>query len=370
MVEFLDTLLDDTEQYGSGEGPLAACGNADLHTDQLHMIIAFFIVVVASAGICASVNLQKLVHVRNEGPDGQPLKHFTQIPLWWVAMIANTLSELFNLAALGFAPATLVAPLACLTVLFNSLTAVFWLGEPFLRRDLLGLTTMIAGVTLVVLSSTFAPVAPVTPTYIATVVAFSPLPYAYLALIVGGLALLIFCAEKRWASRYSWVYLAEAGLAGSVSTVAARAFSSCLGPPLLGKWSYMCFPPADQYCWVPYVSLVVLIASAFWSLVLQNKAMIHFGMSEVRGGGGAIRGAQFLRRNSAAQFSEHFGATFSGGADLLLHVLGRRRRRRRLRVSGDVLPRRVAAASRRLPLYLRRLRDRLPPGEAVGQARR
>ena len=74
--------------------------------------------------------------------------------------------------------ATLVAPLACLTVLFNSLTAVFWLGEPFLRRDLLGLTTMIAGVTLVVLSSTFAPVAPVTPTYIATVVAFSPLPRA------------------------------------------------------------------------------------------------------------------------------------------------------------------------------------------------
>merc|ERR1712138_355968 len=127
--------MGDAEyDLGSGEGPLAACGSADLHTDQLHMIIAFFIVVVASAGICASVNLQKLVHVRNEGPDGQPLKHFTQIPLWWVAMIANTLSELFNLAALGFAPATLVAPLACLTVLFNSLTAVFWLGEPFLRR--------------------------------------------------------------------------------------------------------------------------------------------------------------------------------------------------------------------------------------------
>jgi len=295
MVEFLDTLLDAEYDLGSGEGPLAACGNADLHTDQLHMIIAFFIVVVASAGICASVNLQKLVHVRNEDPaTGQPKKHFTQIPLWWVAMVANTLSELFNLAALGFAPATLVAPLACLTVLFNSLTAVFWLGEPFLRRDLLGLTTMIAGVTLVVLSSTFAPVAPVTPTYIATVVAFSPLPYAYLALIVGGLALLIFCAEKRWASRYSWVYLAEAGLAGSVSTVAARAFSSCLGPPLLGKWSYMCFAPADQYCWVPYVSLVILIASAFWSLVLQNKAMIHFGMSEVR--------AQFLPRNSPRNF--------------------------------------------------------------------
>ena len=43
----------------------------------------------------------------------------------------------------------------------------------------------------------------------------------------------------------------------------------------------MCFAPADQYCWVPYVSLVILIASAFWSLVLQNKAMMHFDNSEV-----------------------------------------------------------------------------------------
>lgn len=44
-----------------------------------------------------------------------PRKHFTRLPLWWVAVAANGCSELMNLAALGFAPATLVAPLGCLT---------------------------------------------------------------------------------------------------------------------------------------------------------------------------------------------------------------------------------------------------------------
>ena len=59
--------------------------------------------------------------------------------------------ELVNLAALGFAPATLVAPLGCLSVVFNAFTAVFWLREPFFKRDLLGLALISAGVSCIVM---------------------------------------------------------------------------------------------------------------------------------------------------------------------------------------------------------------------------
>ena len=81
------------------------------------LLIGFGLVVFASAGICLSLNLQKLVHMRNADPQtNQPRVHFTRLPLWWVAVVGNGISELVNLAALGFAPATLVGPLGCLTV--------------------------------------------------------------------------------------------------------------------------------------------------------------------------------------------------------------------------------------------------------------
>tara|TARA_B110001452_G_scaffold190094_1_gene160301 strand:+ start:1690 stop:2175 length:486 start_codon:yes stop_codon:yes gene_type:complete len=110
------------------------------------IMIGFGLVVFASAGICGALNLQKLVHVRNADPvTGEPHVHFARLPLWWAGILLNTVSELVrpltaaearargkpcsqlpwrraqvNLAALGFAPATLVTPLGCITVAFNS----------------------------------------------------------------------------------------------------------------------------------------------------------------------------------------------------------------------------------------------------------
>ena len=143
---------------------LPQCQSINESSSLRDTLIGFGLVVLASAGICAALNLQKLVHMRNQDPvTGDPRVHFAKLPLWWAGMILNTVSELVNLAALGFAPATLVTPLGCMTVAFNSVTSVIFLGEPFLKRDLLGILLLCAGVAAVVMSQVGAPVQPITP---------------------------------------------------------------------------------------------------------------------------------------------------------------------------------------------------------------
>jgi drug/metabolite transporter (DMT)-like permease len=240
-------------------------------------LIGFGLVLFASVGISAALNIQKVVHVRNQDPiTGEPRANFTRMPLWWVGMLLNSVSELVNLAALGFAPATLVTPLGCITVGINSVTSVVWLGEPFLKRDLLGVVLLTAGVACVVMSQVGAPVQPITPHYLITQVFRSPLFWAYVALVACGLLVLCCCVERRYARRYSWVYLGESALVGSVSTVAARAFASMVMPGV-GSLSNL----LGRDSWTAWGALLLLIAGAVASLVLQNRAMMHFGNSEV-----------------------------------------------------------------------------------------
>ncbi len=243
-----------------------------------NMLIGFGLVVIASAGICLALNLQKLVHLANVDPaTGRQRVHFTKLPKWWVGALLNGASELVNLAALGFAPATLIVPLGCLTVLMNSLTAVFWLKEPFLRRDLWGLLLVSVGVACVVSSQVTCDTPLVTPAYL-DVALRKPLFWSYVGLATASLVVLHVFVRPRYARRYSWVYLTESALFGSYTTVAARAFASLCGRPLPGDWANVSKPGAWPYFWG---SLVILVSSAIASLMLQNKAMMIFDNSEV-----------------------------------------------------------------------------------------
>lgn len=89
---------------------------------------------------------------------GQPVVSFVSLPMWWVGTLLNVASELLNLAALGYAPATLVTPLGCLTVVFNAIVSSLLLNEPFFRRDLLGFCLIIGGVVCIVWSELGEPV--------------------------------------------------------------------------------------------------------------------------------------------------------------------------------------------------------------------
>ena len=113
---------------------------------------------------------------------------------------------------------------------------------------------------------------------------------AYIGFVVVALFVLRVFVEKKYATRFSWVYLTESALVGSISTVAARAFSSMTMPGVAaasgtpsgcpGQSRLVC-NLAGPYCWTTWSSLVLLVLGASSSLVLQNKAMMHFGNSEV-----------------------------------------------------------------------------------------
>jgi len=163
-------------------------------------------------------------------------------------------------------------------VVYNSLTSVFWLGEPYLRRDILGVILIFGGVAFVVASQLGSHTTPVTTSYITHGVLPSPSFWVYIGCIAVGMLWLIVWAQPRYGTKYSWVFLTQSALMGSLSTVAARMFSSLLGSPLPGEWANVYQAPACYYVWS---SLLLLACTAGSSLVMQNKAMMHFENSEV-----------------------------------------------------------------------------------------
>ena len=61
-------------------------------------MIGFALVLLASLGICVSLNVQKYVHVKNTNPvTGQPDANFLTLRLWWVGCLMNAASELVRL---------------------------------------------------------------------------------------------------------------------------------------------------------------------------------------------------------------------------------------------------------------------------------
>lgn len=253
------------------------CSAKPINESISNVVIGLVLVVVASLGICLALYVQKVVHLRSDPETGLERIHFTRVPLWWAGVLGNAVSELVNLAALGFAPATLVAPLGCLCVVFNALTAVFWLGEPFFKRDLAGLLLISLGVGIVVLSQVRSPVEPLTVDSLKHVITSSNFAL-YLSLLVCMLLILVACIQQRYATRFCWVYLAESAVFASITTVGARAFASLCGAPLSGSWANAIDPEAWPLFWG---ALFLLSSTAVCSLILQNRAMVHFGNSEV-----------------------------------------------------------------------------------------
>lgn len=264
---------DDVGDFGSGIAP--SHGVDGVRDD----MIGFGLTLFASLGICASLNVQKMVHVRNVNPmTGQPTVSFLSLPMWWVGSIGNAIAEMLNLAALGYAPATLVTPLGCLTVVFNCMTSALCLREQFFKRDLVGIFFIGLGVVCVVWAQVGAPAPPITP---ASLRAHTLPSLRFWILVLGSLGSLLFIyifLHDRYKAKTCWIYLGESALVGTFTVVSARCFASFLPYPMPGKASYF-FTAPD--CWFTWGSLAILASSAVGGLLLQNAALIHFKASEV-----------------------------------------------------------------------------------------
>lgn len=255
-------------------------------------LIGFSLVLAASLGICGSLNLQKLVHVRNtDALTGEPIVNFLTLPLWWVGSLLNAASELLNLAALGWAPATLVTPLGCLTVVFNAIASHVFLKEPFLRRDVLGFLFILVGVICVVSSQVNAsqdlrppkdpciPLCePITPDCLLKCKLTSVSFWLLVAGVLVSLAVLYFGFHEKYCQRSCWIYLGESSLISTFTVLSARCFASFLPSPMPGKVEYFYKSPD---CYITWGSLIILALTAVAGLLLQNAALMNFKASEV-----------------------------------------------------------------------------------------
>ena len=116
-------------------------------------MLGMAIAMSANGVIPFSLNVQKYVHLRNEGPDGKPKQHFIKIPLWWVGILGMIAGEFFNFVAYGYAPTAIVAPVGAVGVFFNGIIATFGPAkEPFTRWHAAGLASIAGGVVMVVSS--------------------------------------------------------------------------------------------------------------------------------------------------------------------------------------------------------------------------
>uniref|UniRef100_A0A8C1UXZ9 NIPA like domain containing 2 n=1 Tax=Cyprinus carpio TaxID=7962 RepID=A0A8C1UXZ9_CYPCA len=98
-----------------------------------------------------SLNIQKYTHVRQSQRETKP--YYTS-RLWWCGILLMGLGELGNFAAYGFAPASLIAPLGCVSVIMSVVISVVFLKETLRASDILGGALALTGTYFLV---TFAP---------------------------------------------------------------------------------------------------------------------------------------------------------------------------------------------------------------------
>ena len=184
--------------------------------------------IVADAAIAVSLNIQKLAHNRNQGPDGKPRVLYLKLPLWWAGMLTNIAGEVGNMLAYGFAPAAVVAPVGSVGVFFNEIIAVLFLKEAFRKRDAVGLLGIVGGVVLIIMGVPQNGGQLTAHAMMSADFFGSPRAYGYIIFLCLVVAVLIGVVEPRYAQKNIMVWLTLCSVISSVTVVASRGFSSML----------------------------------------------------------------------------------------------------------------------------------------------
>ncbi|XP_014885097.1 NIPA-like protein 2, partial [Poecilia latipinna] len=105
------------------QNPLQACWSwSTAHV--CNYLLGIIISICGNVLISVSLNIQKYAHVRQAQRASKP--YYTS-GMWWSGVVLMGVGELGNFAAYGFAPASLIAPLGCVSVIGESAFSFFLL---------------------------------------------------------------------------------------------------------------------------------------------------------------------------------------------------------------------------------------------------
>ncbi|XP_010224651.1 PREDICTED: NIPA-like protein 2 [Tinamus guttatus] len=241
---------------GTGNGPLSGPWYRTIKTQLLGVLLA-------AAGnflISVSLNIQKCAHLRLAcQTDSKP--YYTS-KLWWCGIILLGLGEVGNFTAYGLAPAALVAPLGCVSVIGSAFISGLFLKETMRAADILGGTLAVAGTYLLV---TFTPNVPqeITAKKVQNYLVSWPFViYAIIEIITFCILLYFY---KRKAVKHIVVLLMLVALLASLTVIAVKAVAGMITHSVKGKMQ-LAYP-------VFYIMCILMAATCAFQVKFLNQAM-------------------------------------------------------------------------------------------------
>uniref|UniRef100_A0A1A8PHQ9 NIPA-like domain containing 2 n=1 Tax=Nothobranchius rachovii TaxID=451742 RepID=A0A1A8PHQ9_9TELE len=230
-------------------------------------LLGILVSICGNVLISISLNIQKYAHVRQAQRGSQP--YYTSV-MWWCGVVLMGVGELGNFAAYGFAPASLIAPLGCVSVIASAVISVFFLKETIRASDIVGGTLAITGTYLLV---TFAPH---TSTHItAHLVQYYAISWHFLLYLF--LEVVVFCfllyLYKRRNVKHIVVVMLLVALLASLTVISVKAVSGMITETIKGQLQLI-YP-------IFYVMLVVMVTSCAFQIKFLNQAMKMFDATEV-----------------------------------------------------------------------------------------
>ncbi|KAM7420191.1 hypothetical protein PAMA_014748 [Pampus argenteus] len=230
-------------------------------------LLGIIISICGNVLISISLNIQKYAHVRQSQRGSKP--YYTSV-LWWSGVVLMGIGELGNFAAYGFAPASLIAPLGCVSVIASAIISVAFLKETLRVSDIVGGTLAITGTYLLV---TFAPH---NSTHItAHLVQYYAISWHFLLYLV--IEIVIFCIllylYKRKKVKHIIIVMLLVALLASLTVISVKAVSGMITESIKGQLQLI-YP-------IFYIMLVVMVASCAFQIKFLNQAMKMFDATEV-----------------------------------------------------------------------------------------
>ncbi|XP_028985888.1 NIPA-like protein 2 isoform X2 [Betta splendens] len=230
-------------------------------------LLGIVISICGNVLISISLNIQKYAHVRQSQRGSRP--YYTSL-MWWCGVLLMGIGELGNFAAYGFAPASLIAPLGCVSVMASAIISVLFLKETVRASDIVGGSLAITGTYLLV---TFAPH---TTTHItAHLVQYYAMSWhflLYLFVEVVAFCILLYLYKRRNVKHIVVVMLLVALLA-SLTVISVKAVSGMITETIKGQLQLI-YP-------IFYVMVVVMVTSCAFQIKFLNQAMKMFDATEV-----------------------------------------------------------------------------------------
>ncbi|XP_075438769.1 NIPA-like protein 2 isoform X2 [Ascaphus truei] len=233
-----------------------------------NQLFGVLLAILGSFLISISLNLQKYTHLRIAfRRDNLP---YYKSKVWWCGILLMGIGELGNFAAYGFAPATLIAPLGCVSVIGSAAISVVFLKETLRASDLLGGTLAITGTYLLV---TFSP--NISQEITAVKVQTYVISWKFLIYLI--LEIIIFCVllylYKKKGVNHIVVLLLLVALLASMTVISVKAVSGMITMTLKGEMQ-LTYP-------IFYVMFVVMVASCAFQVKFLNQAMQLYNATEV-----------------------------------------------------------------------------------------